>query len=53
MMFGTDKFHEILFSKVSLIFEYSVFAIKICKYIKLLSQIESWQFCSLRFVSNQ
>ena len=45
MMFETDKFREIHFSGESLISEYLVFAIKICKYFDRLCQIKSWQLC--------
>ena len=41
------------FSKVSLIFEYSVFTIKIYRYFDLLSQFKSWQLCILRFAPSQ
>ena len=45
MMLEIDKFLEILFflSEVSLIFEYSVFAIKISSYFDRLCQSKTWQ----------
>ena len=40
-------------SNVSLMFEYSVFAINNWSNFDLLSQFKNWQLWFLRFVSNQ
>ena len=44
------SFVRFYFSEESLIYEYAVFAIKICRYFDRLCQIKKWQLRILKFV---